>query len=124
MRKQLSVLLVLSLLLVTATPGPAQRVAAQTPASNAEVESRAESLLRQMTLEEKIDLLGGVDGFFTRGLPRLGMPRLKMADGPIGVRNFGPATTMAGGIARAATGNPQRAEQAGPQRPRRAAPKR
>ena len=113
MRKQSSVLLVLSLLLVTANPGPAQRVAAQTPASNAEVESRAESLLRQMTLEEKIDLLGGVDGFFTRGLPRLGIPRLKMADGPIGVRNFGPATTMAGGIALAATWNPQLAEQAG-----------
>ena len=32
-------------------------------------------------------MLGGVDGFFIRGFPRLGLPRLKMADGPIGVRN-------------------------------------
>src|SRR6184192_382127 len=113
MRKQSSVRLVLSLLLVTANPGLAQRVAAQTPVSNAQVESRAESLLRQMTLEEKIDLLGGVDGFFTRGLPRLGIPRLKMADGPIGVRNFGPATTMAGGISLAATWDPELAERVG-----------
>jgi beta-glucosidase len=113
MQKQSSVFLALSLLIVTANPASGQRVASQTPASNAGVESRAESLLRQMTLEEKIDLLGGVDGFFIRGLPRLGIPRLKMADGPIGVRNFGPATTMAGGIALAATWNPQLAEQAG-----------
>ncbi len=113
MRKQSSVLLALSLLIVLANPERAQRGASQTPASRAEVESRVESLLRQMTLEEKIDLLGGVDGFFTRSLPRLGLPRLKMADGPIGVRNFGPATTMAGGIALAATWNPQLAEQAG-----------
>src|SRR5436190_7203194 len=113
MRKQSSVLLALSLLIVTANPEPAQRVVAQTAASKGDVESRVESLLRQMTLEEKIDLLGGVDGFFTRGVPRLGIPRLKMADGPIGVRNFGPATTMAGGIALAATWNPQLAEQAG-----------
>ena len=36
-----------------------------------------------------------------------------MADGPIGVRNFGRATTMAGGIALAATWNPALAESVG-----------
>ena len=66
-----------------------------------------------MTLEEKVDLLGGIDGFFIRGIPRLGLPRLKMADGPLGVRNFGPATAMAGGIALAATWNPALAERMG-----------
>jgi beta-glucosidase len=65
--------------------------------------TRAELILKQMTLEEKIDYIGGVDSFFIRGIPRLGVPRLKMADGPAGVRNFGPATAMAGGIALAAT---------------------
>src|SRR5436305_7668569 len=70
---------------------------------SAEVETRAESILQQMTLEEKIDMLGGVDGFFIRGFPRLGLPRLKMADGPVGVRNDGPATAMAAGIALAGT---------------------
>lgn len=66
-----------------------------------------------MTTEEKIDLLGGVDDFYTRGVPRLGVPRFKMADGPLGVRNYGPSTTMAGGIALAATWNPNLAESVG-----------
>jgi beta-glucosidase len=78
-----------------------------------QIDQRVEDLLKQLTLEEKIDLLGGVDGFFIRGVPRLNLPRLKMADGPIGVRNFGPATTMAGGIALAATWNPALAERVG-----------
>jgi beta-glucosidase len=66
-----------------------------------------------MTLEEKIDLLGGVDGFFIRDVSRLKLPRFRMADGPIGVRNFGPATAMAGGIGLAATWNPSLAERVG-----------
>ena len=66
-----------------------------------------------MTLEEKVDLLGGVDGSFTRGIPRLNVPRFKMADGPFGVRNFGPDTTVAGGIALAATWNPALAQEVG-----------
>jgi beta-glucosidase len=77
------------------------------------VERRVESILGRMTLEEKIDLLGGVDNFFIRAIPRLGLPRLKMADGPIGVRNYGPATAMAGGIGLAATWNPTLAERVG-----------
>ena len=36
-----------------------------------------------------------------------------MADGPLGVRNDGPATTMAAGIALAATWNPDLAERVG-----------
>jgi beta-glucosidase len=82
-------------------------------AAPADVERRVESILSQMSLEEKIDLLGGVDSFFIRGVPRLGIPRLKMADGPLGVRNYGPATTMAAGIALAATWNPDLAEHVG-----------
>ena len=81
--------------------------------SRAANESRVDSLLSQMTKEEKIDLLGGVDGFYTRGVARLGVPRFKMADGPLGVRNYGPATTMAAGIALAATWNPDLAERVG-----------
>jgi len=57
--------------------------------------------------------LGGIDGFFVRDIPRLKIPRLKMADGPIGVRNFGPATAMAGGIGLAATWNPALAQRVG-----------
>jgi beta-glucosidase len=81
--------------------------------SASDVDGRVEAIIAKMTLEEKIDMLGGTDGFFVRDLPRLNLPRLKMADGPIGVRNFGPATAMAGGIALAATWNPQLAERVG-----------
>jgi len=69
--------------------------------------------VQQMTLEEKLDLLGGVDNFFIREVPRLNLPRFKMADGPLGVRNFGPATAMAGGISLAATWNSAIAERVG-----------
>jgi beta-glucosidase len=78
-----------------------------------ELEKRADSILSQMTLDEKLDLLGGVDGFFIRDTPRLNLPRLKMADGPIGVRNFGPATAFAGGIGLTATWNLALAELVG-----------
>jgi beta-glucosidase len=91
----------------------AARVAQSSPPSRAASESRIDSLLSQMTMEEKIDLLGGTDFFYVRGVPRLGVPRFKLADGPLGVRNYGPATTMAAGIALAATWNPDLAERVG-----------
>ncbi|HLJ89590.1 MAG TPA: glycoside hydrolase family 3 C-terminal domain-containing protein [Candidatus Angelobacter sp.] len=102
---KLSALLVFGLVSAVATAQPA-------PAP-AQVEHRVDSLVAQMTLEEKIDMLGGVDDFFVRGLPRLGIPRFKMADGPLGVRNYGPATTMAAGIALAATWDTELARRVG-----------
>jgi beta-glucosidase len=78
-----------------------------------DIEARVNSILTQLTLEEKVDLLAGVDGFYIRDVPRLKLPRFKMADGPIGVRNFGPATAMAAGIGLAATWNPALAERVG-----------
>src|SRR3984893_12776869 len=113
MRDRSSANAVLPLLCLIVISGRSQTSAPATSSSTVAVERRVESLLSQMTLEEKIDMLGGVDGFFIRGIPRLGLPPLKMADGPIGVRNFGPATAMAGGIARAATWNPTLAERVG-----------
>jgi beta-glucosidase len=111
MRKSLCTAVTLLSLLFNVFP-PA-RAQTSTPPAAGGVESRVESILKQMTLEEKIDLLSGTDGFFVRDIPRLKVPRLKMADGPLGVRNFGPATAMAGGIGLAATWNPQLAERVG-----------
>jgi len=45
-----------------------------------------EKLISQMTLEEKIGMLHGNSMFANGGVPRLGIPELKMADGPLGVR--------------------------------------
>ncbi|HEU4388174.1 MAG TPA: glycoside hydrolase family 3 C-terminal domain-containing protein [Blastocatellia bacterium] len=101
---------IILVVLIGAVPALTQ---SSNPPSTAETDRRVESILSQMTLEEKIDLIGGVDGFFVRGVQRLKVPRLKMADGPIGVRNYGPATAMAAGIGLSATWNPALAERVG-----------
>ncbi len=49
-------------------------------------EEKINSLISQMTLEEKIGMLHGNSMFANGGVERLGIPELKMADGPLGVR--------------------------------------
>jgi beta-glucosidase len=83
---------------------------AQTPSPD--VETRVDSLLKKLTLDEKIDLIGGVDDFYIRANEKIGLPRLKMADGPVGVRNYGPSTVF-GGIGLAATWDPELAARVG-----------
>jgi beta-glucosidase len=76
-------------------------------------DQRAELLLAQMTLEEKVDLMTGDDpapagtsAYFNAAIPRLGIPELRTADIGPGVR-FGatPTTAFPMGIATAATWN-------------------
>src|ERR1700722_17676146 len=78
-----------------------------------DVETRIDALLGKMTLEEKIDLLSGRRGFYTLGIERLGIPALKMADGPMGVRNYGPSTAFPAGVALAATWDTEMARKIG-----------
>ena len=85
------------------------------PADSSVVEHRVDAILDRMTLEQKIDLIGGVDGYYVRGIPSLGLPQLKTADGPMGVRNYGPATAMPGGINLAASWDPALAREVGQQ---------
>jgi len=77
--------------------------AAQTAPRSDDVEKRVDSLLRSMTLKEKITLLGGTEGLNTSPLLRLGIPALRMSDGPVGVHDYGPTTAYPAGIALAAS---------------------
>ena len=89
---------------------------AQSPVLDSpQIEQKIEAVLSKMTLEQKIDLIGGINTFDVRGYPHLGLPLLHTADGPVGVRNDGPATTMAGGISLASTWDPELAKRVGEQ---------
>ncbi|HZE44115.1 MAG TPA: glycoside hydrolase family 3 C-terminal domain-containing protein [Steroidobacteraceae bacterium] len=80
------------------------------------VEQRVESILKQMTIEEKIGLIGGAGSLFDiRGIPRLNVPSMTAADGPFGVRNFTRTNVYAGGIALAASWNTDLAQRLGTQ---------
>ncbi|MCM3700243.1 beta-glucosidase [Paenibacillus macerans] len=82
-------------------------------------EERTELLLREMTLEEKVDFVtGDVNnnyGFYNAPIKRLGIPALTMADGPTGVRVANPevqgkkSTAFPTPIALAATWNTETA---------------
>jgi len=83
------------------------------PLPKADVEKRVDSILSQMTLDEKIEIIGGTNDFFTRPIARLGIPALKMSDGPMGVHDYGLTTAYPAGIALAASWDPQLGERFG-----------
>jgi beta-glucosidase len=66
-----------------------------------------------MTLEEKIDYIGGDRAFYIRGIERLSVPEIKMSDGPAGCRNWGPSTAYPAPLATAATFDAAVAERVG-----------
>jgi beta-glucosidase len=57
---------------------------------------RIEKLLAELTVEEKVSLLAGEDWWHVNAIERLGIPQLKVSDGPAGVRGAhmsgGPAS--------------------------------
>src|SRR5580658_9402498 len=94
---------------------PSPVVYGQAPVpSNPEIERRVDAILKKMTLEQKIDYIGGTD-FAVRAMPALGLPALEMSDGPLGVRSNQkfPSTTYAAGIGLAASWDPVLAERVG-----------
>ena len=56
-------------------------------------------MLAKLSLEQKIELLGGVDGMYTHPMPVIDLPRFKMSDASVGVRTWGPTMAYAGGVA-------------------------
>src|SRR5690242_9268673 len=71
-----------------------------------EAQQKAAMILATMTREEKIELVTGVDGMWTKGVPRLGVRKLQMADASMGLRkDETPATAFPAFIALAASWN-------------------
>ena len=80
--------------------------------------SKIESLIAQMTLEEKISMLAGADFWHTVPIERLGIPAIKVTDGPVGARGAGSAAgptsaCFPAGVALAATWDPDLVKQVG-----------
>ncbi len=65
---------------------------------------RAADLTSKLSLEEKVKLLGGLDGMRANGVPRLGISPINMLNGPNGVGGK-PGTAFPVGVAMAATWN-------------------
>ena len=57
-------------------------------------EQRADDLLGRMTPEEKARLLAGCGWMETCAVERLGIPPIRMADGPMGVRNWAGSSAI------------------------------
>jgi beta-glucosidase len=84
------------------------------PTAGSRASGRVERLVKALSENEAIDLLGGVS-FSTQPVARLGIPPLQMSDGPQGLRMPGPSNAYATGISLAASWDPQLAESLGVQ---------
>ena len=73
-----------------------------------------EDIINKMSLKEKIDMIGGYDQFNIRPNKPLGIPEIKMTDGPLGVRSInGEATAFPASIALAASWDRKLVEKVG-----------
>jgi len=106
---QLASFLTSAALILSASILPAQSPVPPSPA----IEQRVDGMIRKMSLDDKLKLIGGVDSFYTQAIPSIGLKRLKMSDGPVGVRTYGPAPAYTAGVALAATWDPTLAERVG-----------
>jgi beta-glucosidase len=88
--------------LMVAVPFIAVEVGAQTSApadapykaARAPVDKRVADLLSRMTLEEKATMLSGSGWMESTAVERLGIPAIKMADGPMGIRSWAGSSAI------------------------------
>ncbi|MCL5027806.1 MAG: PA14 domain-containing protein, partial [Bacteroidetes bacterium] len=99
MNKLLIIVLIIADVIMTTKLNAQRNVPYKNP--KLPVEQRVKDLINRMTLQEKLDMLGGT-GFATKPNKRLGIPELRMSDGPLGVR-WDSSTAFPSGICMAAT---------------------
>lgn len=82
---------------------------------NRAMESKIAQILASLTIDEKISLVSGQDLWSLPAIDRLGIPSLKMSDGPTGLRstNSDPATVFPVGTALAASWDRDLVEEVG-----------
>jgi beta-glucosidase len=80
---------------------------------SAAIEAKTHAWIEKLTLEQKVELIGGVDEMYTHAAPAIDLPRFKMSDASLGVRTWGPTTSYAGGVALAATWDTELAHKIG-----------
>lgn len=78
-----------------------------------DVDKKVEELMKQMTVAEKLSYVGGIDWMYTKNIDRLGIPRMKMSDGPQGLGTHGKSTAYPSSVMLAATWNEDLAYQYG-----------
>jgi beta-glucosidase len=123
----ITVLASLALVVAQAQRGPQAAQKPQGPWMDKSLspDQRADLVLAQMTLDEKITLVHGTGGFAAsgprsnggagviEGIPRLGLPDLQLADSAVGVRAAAErgrySTLLPSALAEAATWNPKMA---------------
>lgn len=71
-----------------------------------DADARARDLLSRMTQQEKLEYVGGDGWMYIRAIDRLGIPRIKMSDGPQGLGTHGNSTAYPCTLMLAATWNP------------------
>jgi len=77
------------------------------------LEHRIDSLVATLSLEDKIKLIGGTGWMYTFGQSSIGLPKIRMSDGPFGPRTWGPSTGFAAGVMLAAAWDPALAHRVG-----------
>jgi beta-glucosidase len=89
----LSLLLSFAALNVT-FPGAQAQAPAATQSAALPIDQRVQDLLKRMTLEEKATMLAGSGWMESAPIARLGIPSIKMADGPMGVRSWAGSSAI------------------------------